>query len=305
MSMDDDFLDRAASIRVFSSNDRRAPHKPLLLLSAIAALQEGLPIALPWSRWDARLGPLLIEYAPSGAANTHYPFRRLMVDELWTVEGADVDDDELFVRSKDAVRDFKRRTLDRRDPEAGLPPAVADRLLRFPLLQSQVTRLLLHIHFPPTLWQDVLDDVGVVHDLAEIIPFPRGLAGPLTGDRRSPTFASDVLSADGGRCVVCAYDGRDASSGTRRPVGLDAAHVRWWTHEGPDDVHNGMALCALHHRLLDRGMIGFDPDMRGLLQSPHFVASAAAWRVSPQATAPARLESEHLDWQIRNVFKAA
>src|SRR6185312_12265725 len=45
-------------------------------------------------------------------------------------------------------------------------------------------------------------------------------------------------------------------------VGIDAAHVRWFAFHGPDDLDNGLALCVLHHKLFDMGVLGLDPDLR-------------------------------------------
>ncbi len=46
------------------------------------------------------------------------------------------------------------------------------------------------------------------------------------------------------------------------PVGLQAAHVRGHSQHGPDDVADGLALCALHHMLLDLGVLGLTADWR-------------------------------------------
>jgi putative restriction endonuclease len=43
------------------------------------------------------------------------------------------------------------------------------------------------------------------------------------------------------RCTFCGYDGMVDGS----MIGLGAAHVRWWTHGGPDDVVNGLCLCSI------------------------------------------------------------
>ena len=48
--------------------------------------------------------------------------------------------------------------------------------------------------------------------------------------------------------------------------GIDAAQMR--SHRGPDRIANGLALCALHHRLFDRGALGVDEDLR-ILVSQH------------------------------------
>jgi putative restriction endonuclease len=40
---------------------------------------------------------------------------------------------------------------------------------------------------------------------------------------------------------------------------LDAAHVVPVEHpDGTDEISNGVALCALHHRAYDRGLVMFD-----------------------------------------------
>ena len=41
-------------------------------------------------------------------------------------------------------------------------------------------------------------------------------------------------------------------------MGIEAAHIRWFNLCGPDVPDNGLALCALHYKLLDRGALGLD-----------------------------------------------
>jgi predicted restriction endonuclease len=64
-------------------------------------------------------------------------------------------------------------------------------------------------------------------------------------------------------------------------VGVEAAHIKWHQAGGPDTSPNGIALCALHHKLFDRGMITFSEDHRVL--------------VSENAT--------HVTWHVREVFR--
>ena len=45
-------------------------------------------------------------------------------------------------------------------------------------------------------------------------------------------------------------------------IGVDAGHIQWHSHGGPDEVSNGLALCALHHRLLDHRAITVGEDLR-------------------------------------------
>jgi putative restriction endonuclease len=38
--------------------------------------------------------------------------------------------------------------------------------------------------------------------------------------------------------------------------------IRWHAHGGPDEVPNGLAPCALHHRLFDHGVLTVREDLR-------------------------------------------
>ena len=93
-------------------------------------------------------------------------------------------------------------------------------------------------------------------------------------------------------------------------VGVEAAHVRWFNHEGPDDLDNGLALCSLHHKLLDRGAIGLSPE-RTLIVSASFTARTPAGRAvyelhgaslrpRPGTQLPA---DRHVQWHRSEVFK--
>ena len=70
-------------------------------------------------------------------------------------------------------------------------------------------------------------------------------------DRR---FRKRVLEAYDERCAVCEYDIR---FGDRLPE-LEAAHIRWHSHDVRDVVANGLALCGVHHKALDLGAMGLE-----------------------------------------------
>jgi len=58
----------------------------------------------------------------------------------------------------------------------------------------------------------------------------------------------------------------------RLPAGeafrCDAAHVRWFTFDGPDALDNGLAVCALHHKLFDLGVLGLDLELQVQVSAP-------------------------------------
>ncbi len=39
-------------------------------------------------------------------------------------------------------------------------------------------------------------------------------------------------------------------------MGIEAAHVRSFNFDRPDDLDNGLALCSLHYKRFDRGVLG-------------------------------------------------
>ena len=53
---------------------------------------------------------------------------------------------------------------------------------------------------------------------------------------------------------MCKYDIRFGD----RLLGLEAAHIRWHSHDGRDVVSNGLALCSVHHKALDLGAMGLE-----------------------------------------------
>src|SRR5262249_39225193 len=68
--------------------------------------------------------------------------------------------------------------------------------------------------------------------------------------RRDPGFAPAVLRAYEHRCGVCAYDGQAG----RISVGIEAAHVKCFSHGGPDVGENGLSLvhCTTRRSTLER-----------------------------------------------------
>src|SRR5690606_6533994 len=105
------------------------------------------------------------------------------------------------------------------------------------------------------------------------------------------------------------YDGRIDNAA----VALDAAHVRWWAADGPDEVANALCLCAIHHRLLDKGVLGVT-DEHTVQVSKRFVGTSPPARSlvielagralgEPQRGEPSP-RTEHVQWHGREVFRA-
>ena len=82
---DEDILDRFARINIWKRGSERAPHKPLLLLYALAALQRGEERLIPFARIEENVGRLLHDFGPPRATRPGYPFWHLQSDGLWEI----------------------------------------------------------------------------------------------------------------------------------------------------------------------------------------------------------------------------
>ncbi len=224
-----------------------------MLLLALGRVRSGLGQRLiPYTTAEARFGELWDDFGrPGGDPNPHYPFWRLRNDNgLWEIP----EESSLSTTSKGDLHVEQARDL---GVAGGFPEDIHDLLCRHPSLVSRAARQILTDHFTPSLHEDILEAVGLApalptEDLNEAMP-RRGRKVREYSPRDS-RFRKDVLAAYEGRCAVCQHDTRFRD----RLLGLEAAHIRWHSHDGGDVVPNGLALCSLHHKALDYGALGLE-----------------------------------------------
>ena len=290
-------LERLLNLRQHQQDGKRSPHKPLLALLALARIDAVGSSAIPWVEARQQLGNLLVEFGPTSTASAPqsaaYPFTRLRSDDLWVLD-EDV--------PMDRIGPLDRHHVTGRFVES-VEHALKDRRTLY-----ATARALVEAEFPPSVAGDVLTAVGFDPD--EIYGSPAELAAGGTGTpparRRSAHWPAQILAAWDRQCAFCGFDGQLGFGS----VGLEAAHVRWFTYDGPDSLDNGVALCALHHKLFDRGALGLTEDYR-IVVSDQFTARTEAGRrvyeLADRALRPrpgTRLPApEHLRWHATQVFK--
>ena len=250
--------DRFGALRTWTSG--RAPHKPLLALWAIGRCLRGEPRMVPFSLVDRELTRLLERFGPPGGrANTRYPFWRMCKDGIWEVDRAEL-------VSQTTSGDALHKDLIDLDIHGGLLANDYSAIQAEPGIALRVADSLIEAHFPDTYRDDILRATGIdlargvgpnsdadsVYQLGE----PRRHYEASRRLRRDPAFRFAVLAAYGDQCAICRFDVRMAGS----PLAIEAAHIHWHTAFGPADVRNGLALCALHHRLFDRGAFTLSED---------------------------------------------
>lgn len=286
-----------------------APHKPLLVLLALARIQQGLPRQVPFSELDAPLKLLLAEFGPSSSAKSrHYPFWHLSTDgqgALWQIVGP-----ENFINR--APKDTPSLT-ELRNPlvKAGFSVEIDGALRRKPGLLESIASRVLNSYFPETLHADIASAVGL--NLNQTFDIHTGVKEDLavnssTRRRRDPTFRDRVLRAYEYRCCVCGFDLRIGTVS----AGLEAAHIQWHTVGSPDIEPNGLSLCALHHKLFDLGAFTVEPSEHRVVFSQHAIAGNRSMegelRHHGQKMFAAQETAMHpgivfLDWNQKNVFK--
>ncbi len=270
----DDLEQRVADLNVDASGGQRKPHKPLLLLYAIARLVRFGERELPFEQVRAALMPLLGAYAPPVRAQHHpeYPYWHLRSDGLWEIPGADAL--ERGAKGFPLMSGFQRSI-------GRLPETYARALRDDPALVRRVVQILLDEHFEPSLHEDVLAAVGL--DRGALGP-PAERAQPdrvreadveiVQRQRRSASFRDEVLTAYDRRCALTGFQAM--ISGTL--FGVEAAHVHWHSKGGPSTVANGLALNPTLHKLFDHGAWSLSDDRR-VLVSREFSGSDAALEV--------------------------
>ncbi len=244
----DEILDRLTQVTVWSRGDQRAPHKPLLLLMALARCARGEAREIPYREVDAKLGALLREFGPKRQSyHPEYPFWRLQNDGIWVVRDADK------LARRTGKDDARKSELLKLNPPGGLTEDIWSALRKDRSLLAEAAMAILEAEFTPSYHEDILAAVGL-----DIATLPT--AGAATA-KRDPAFRERVLRAYERRCAVCGFDLR---LGTQ-DVALEAAHIKWHQAGGPDIEGNGLALCSLHHKLLDRGAFTVTTERRVLV----------------------------------------
>ena len=306
----DQVLQAFENVRRARNHGVYAPHKPLLILLALARVQQGKPRLVEYSDLDLPMKKLLSEFGPSSAAKSrHYPFWYLRSDgdgALWDLNK----DGKPVVGVSGGTPTLTQ--LRGEHFSGGFPRNLDKALRKSPGLLRMVANRVLDSFFPETLHSDIAAAIGLdlegsdnSHGVSErVISY-----ADKTTRRRDPAFRENILRLYEYRCCVCEFDLRIGHSA----AGLEAAHIQWHQAGGPDEEPNGLCLCALHHKLFDLGVFTVEPVEYRVVFSQHAVAGDRSAHgelrhhgqpMRKPIDARFNPATEFLDWNVKNVFKA-
>jgi len=282
--------EKFSKLTIWKRGGERAPHKPLLILYALGRmLRLDKERLISYEEIDKEIGQLLMDFGPDRASyHPEFPFWRLQNDQIWEVintEGIELT----------ASGDAKKSDLIRLNARGGFSEIIFQMLQKDSQLFRDIVQELLDANFPETVHEDILQSVGI--DIAALH----------IRKKRDTDFRQKVLRAYEYKCAVCGFDVRLGHS----PIALEAAHIKWHQSGGPDTEVNGLALCALHHKLFDRGAFTLSEDLKIMVSDRvHGNEGFQEWLMrfhgknlrSPQRTTYLP-DQTFRKWHIKEVFK--
>ena len=156
--------------------------------------------------------------------------------------------------------------------------------------------MMLNKHFPDSIHSEILQSVD--------IEFPPQV---FETKERSLNFRNSILRAYEYKCAVCGFDVKLGAT----PIALEASHIKWKSHSGPNKEVNGLALCVMHHKLFDLGAFTLSKELHILVSDDvygtrGFNESLMDFHGERISLPQRRLyypELEFIGWHVREVFK--
>jgi putative restriction endonuclease len=155
---------------------------------------------------------------------------------------------------------------------------------------------ILERNFPNSIHEDILQGNGLDLELYKKIKL-----------KRNPQFRDKILNAYEYQCAVCGFNVRIGNS----LVALEAAHIKWYQAGGPVTEENGVALCALHHKLFDRGAFTLSQDMKiKVSDQTHGTKGFSEWlmaylgrKLNPPQRPSYFPKPQFTNWHFKEVFQ--
>ncbi len=289
----DEFLDQVRSMKIHGSKSLGAALKKPLLLLLLLSWIENNRVEENRFHFDDIEKPLERLIREHGGRRTtsgprpEQPFSHLRSSPFW-----------ILSTQRDYGPGKTALVSDLRHPATygAFRPDVFRLLRRSAEARARIADAILHAWWSPTLHGDIRDDLGLDR------------LDTRRRRQRDQQFTIDVLENFRYSCAFCGFH----AILNGQAIGIDAAHVQWHAHRGPDTVENGIALCKLHHWAFDKGILGIS-DQNKIRVAQVFVAQQdgglplESLADQTLAVTPRRgaISSRFLLWHQKNVYLGA
>jgi putative restriction endonuclease len=285
----EELKNQISNVKRWSRGDQRAPNKPLMMAYALAKYIQGHKQMFSYEdEVDKELGFLLRRFGPSRKSyHPEYPFWRLLNDNIWRLDNAGT------CLPRKSNKDPAKSELIKHGVTGGFSDEAYQLLKDDAHLVMELLETILIENFPDSLIPEITAQLGLDFTFRSV-------------QKRDPNFRREVLNAYNGKCAICGFDARLNDD----LFALEAAHIKWKQFNGPCTVSNGLALCSIHHKALDKGAITITPDMKVKVSTAVIGAGIVKqfiWSFEnntiqlPRQNKKAPLEA-YLQWHQENVF---
>jgi len=295
-----------------------APHKPVLVLSLMELVEEGIVIDNRFEANGDLVGPFLENWqllvSTPHQADFTQPFYYLQSDKangapFWYLIPKQGFSINAYIKSVNTLAEV----LDHGELRADL----------FVLFLDSVSRTILQTALQDAYFPDRKahflaakhSGEGYLHEVeAYILQEPEAKYKTIRIDTEEEVFVRNGLFK---RYILQLYQNTCAFTGMRLVSGhghsfVDACHIVPFSASHDDRIGNGIALCPNMHRAFDRGLLSVNEDYR-IIVSPHFkenedhdysLRKLHGRKIQgPQATQYLP-QLDKLDWHRQHIFKA-
>lgn len=286
----DELKNEILNVKRWSRGDQRAPNKPLMMAYALARYIQGHEQMFSYKdEVDKDLGLLLKRFGPSRKSyHPEYPFWRLINDNIWRLDNAE----ECLPRKSNT--DPAKSELIKYGVTGGFSDEAFQLLKNDRQLVTELLESILIESFPDSLIPEITALLGLDFTFKSV-------------QKRDPNFRREVLNAYNGKCAICGFDARLNDDS----FALEAAHIKWKQFNGPCTVNNGLALCSIHHKALDKGAITITPEMMVKVSTAVNGGGAVAKFIWDFENEPIQLPRQieclpleaYFEWHLENVFR--
>ncbi|TMO49998.1 phosphorothioated DNA-binding restriction endonuclease [Pseudoalteromonas ruthenica] len=285
-----DLRAKVLSVKRWSRADQRAPNKPLMMAYALANYIKGHGQMFSYEdEVDKDLHLLLKRFGPSRKiVHPEYPFWRLINDGFWRLDNAE----ECLPRKSNT--DPPKSELIKYGVTGGFNDEAYQLLKSDTQFAMDLLQTILSESFPESIIPEITAQLGLEFTFRQV-------------QKREPNFRREVLNAYNGKCAICGFDARLNDE----LFALEAAHIKWKQFNGPCSVNNGLALCSIHHKALDKGAITITSDMHVKVASSvngGGIVESLIWDYADKKIHQPRQSNQYplvqyFDWHDENVFR--